>query len=134
MGVGGFSHGTERLELGIDLGLAELFAELVVRMAFAMNRAEGAANVAGRVGERAAGGNEGTDFAALGVVEGAGTAGLGRGGGHWRNAEWGVGSGEFGSRIAGFVHLYSMRGMRIAEVVAKSKEKILIGEERGYGL
>src|SRR5262245_17323994 len=72
---GGLVHGVERAELAVALGATELLTELSIAAGFAAEGAESAANVASGAFESAAGGDEGADFSAFRVVEGARTAG-----------------------------------------------------------
>ena len=79
VGGGGFAESAEGMELGLELGLAEELAKLAVLLGFAGDGTVGAADVAGGAAEAAAGGYEGANFAALDIVESAGTTGLGHG-------------------------------------------------------
>ena len=73
----GFANGAEGVKLGLDLGLTQAIAKLVILLGFTGDGAVGTADVASGAAEATTGGDEGTDFAALDFIEGAGTAGLG---------------------------------------------------------
>ena len=67
----GALHGSQRAQLGISFRLAKLLAEVGVSLGFAADGVDGAVDVFGGFAEAAATGDEGADFAAFAVVEGA---------------------------------------------------------------
>ncbi len=75
VGADGLLHRAERAELGVGFGAAELVAEVGISFAFAADGSDAAMDVAGGFAQAAAAGDEGADFAALGVVENARSAG-----------------------------------------------------------
>ncbi len=64
-------HRAERAEPGVVFRVVNLLLEIGVTLGFAADGADGAVDIAGSVVQAAAAGDEGADFAAFAVVEGA---------------------------------------------------------------
>ncbi len=67
----------QRAELGVHFGAAKMFVEFGVAIGFAADGVDAAADVFCGFLQAAAAGDEGTDFAAFGVIERVRPAGAG---------------------------------------------------------